>query len=300
MKKILMIISLTFILFGCQKDDPITMIVPFGSPELAQLYLENSSDYLVDIVNGPDPLVAAFGSMSHDVIFAPTNLGAKMYQSKESYVLLATIVWGNYYLVSSRSEELNVQSLNGLEIIVFGKNQTSDILLNYLFLELDIQPIFTYVDSVSSAAQIFLSYPNQIVLLAEPIYSNIMNQLPLTKTLSIQELYKDVTGEDSYPQSGVFIKTDLNPSKIQKIETDLKLSIDHTNDNPIEAAELAVDLGMGLPALILSTAILNSNLRYIEAFNSKEALEMYFELILGVNPALIGGELPKDTFYYGD
>ncbi len=300
MKKILLIIFLTFVLFGCQKDNPITMIVPFGSPELAQLYLENSNDYKVDIVSGPDPLVAAFGSLSHDVIFAPTNLGAKMYQSKESYVLLASIVWGNYYLVSSQFEALDVSSLNGKEIIVFGKNQTSDIIINYLFAELDIHPIFTYVDSVSYAAQLFLSFPDQIVLLAEPSYSNIMNQLPLTKTLDLQELYLSVTGEESYPQSGVFIKKDLNQSQIQKIENDLKLSIEKTNDNPMDAAELAVDLGMGLSKEILSTAILNSNLRYITAKDSKEAVEVYFGLILGMNPALIGGELPKDTFYYGE
>jgi NitT/TauT family transport system substrate-binding protein len=300
MKKILLIILLSFILFGCKKDDSITIIVPYGSPKLAQLYLENSDDYKVDVVNGADPLVAAFGSSSHDVIFAPTNLGAKMYQSKDSYQLLATIVWGNYYLVSSEQQEFNISSLDGKSITVFGKNQTSDIVLTYLFQELDIDVEITYVDSVSSAAQLFLSSQESIVLLAEPVYSNVMNQLPQTKTIDIQELYQSVTGKDSYPQSGVFIKRNLEQSKITKIQNDLMDSIEKTNQYPSDAAQLAVELQMGLTSEIIASAILNSNLRYVSAKNSKEDIVSYFGLILSMNPALIGGQLPNDLFYYGD
>jgi NitT/TauT family transport system substrate-binding protein len=300
MKKLLSIIFLAFILFGCQKDDPISLIVPFGSPELAQLYLENSNDYQVDIVYGPDPLIAAFGSSSHDVIFAPTNLGAKMYQSKDTYQLLATIVWGNYYLISSKSEDFDVSSLDGEEIVIFGRNQTSDIILKYLCAELDVNPMFTYVDSVSSAAQLFLSNQNQIVLVAEPIYSNIMDQKPQTKTLDIQELYHLVTGEDSYPQSGIFVRKDLDQKKMIKLQNDIQDSIEKALNFPKEAADLAVQLGMGLPNSILESAILNSNLRYVDALDSKEAIEIYFSLILEMNSVLIGGELPSESFYFGD
>jgi len=300
MKKILLIILLSFILFGCKKDDSITIIVPYGSPKLAQLYLENSDDYQVDVVNGADPLVAAFGSSSHDVIFAPTNLGAKMYQSKDSYQLLATIVWGNYYLVSNEEQEFNISSLDGKGITVFGKNQTSDIILTYLFQELDIEVEITYVDSVSSAAQLFLSSQESIVLLAEPVYSNVMNQLPQTKTIDIQELYQSVTGKDSYPQSGVFIKRNLEQSKITKIQNDLMNSIEKTNQYPLDAAQLAVELQMGLTSEIIASAILNSNLRYVSGKDSKEDIVSYFGLILSMNPALIGGQLPNDLFYYGD
>ena len=300
MKKILLIILLSFILFGCKKDDSITIIVPYGSPELAQLYLENSNDYQVDVVNGADPLIAAFGSSSHDVIFAPTNLGAKMYQSKDSYQLLATIVWGNYYLVSSEQQEFNISSLDNKGITVFGKNQTSDIVLTYLFQELDIKPEITYVDSVSSAAQLFLSSQESIVLLAEPVYSNVINQLPQTKTIDIQKLYQSVTGKDSYPQSGVFIKRNLEQSKIIKIQNDLMDSIEKTNQYPLDAAQLAVELQMGLASEIIASAVQNSNLRYVSAKNSKEDIVSYFGLILSMNPALIGGQLPNDLFYYGD
>ncbi|MDO9629479.1 MAG: hypothetical protein Q7I99_06230 [Acholeplasmataceae bacterium] len=300
MKKILLIMLIVFTMFGCQKADQLKIIVPFGSPELAQLYLEDSKDYQVDVVFGPDPLIAAFGSKSHDVIFAPTNLGAKMYQSNDTYQLLATVIWGNYFLVSSKAETFDVASLNGQEIIVFGQNQTSDIILRYLFTALEIEPTITYIDSLSAAAASFISFPNQIVLLAEPVYSNIIHQMPSTKTIDIQALYQEVSGFDSYPQSGVFIKKGLSQSKIEKIQADLIDSIQKTNENPSKAADLAISLGMGLPKDILSSAIINSNIRYVSALDSKDAVEAYFGLILTINGALIGGKLPIDSFYYGD
>jgi 3-methyladenine DNA glycosylase/8-oxoguanine DNA glycosylase len=57
---------------------------------------------------------------------------------------------------------------------------------------------------------------------------------------------------------------------------------------------------MGLTSEIIASAILNSNLRYVSAKNSKEDIVSYFGLILSMNPALIGGQLPNDLFYNGD
>jgi len=111
MKKSLSILIFLLVLSGCKPSESISMIVPYGTPELSQLYMEDSKDYQVDIVQGADPLISAFGSVSHDVIFAPTHLGAKMYHSIGSYRLAASIIWGNYYLVST--EELSIEDLSG-------------------------------------------------------------------------------------------------------------------------------------------------------------------------------------------
>ncbi len=78
---IVIALILMSLLSSC-KSEQITMVVPpAGSPQLAQLYMQDSDDYDVTIVEGADPLVAAFGSSSYDVIIAPTNLGAKLYDS---------------------------------------------------------------------------------------------------------------------------------------------------------------------------------------------------------------------------
>ena len=90
-----------------QEKHKISLIAPEGTPSLAlaNFYEDNKDSYTTfDIKSGSDPLLAAFTSASYDVIVAPTNLGAKLYnENKADYVLYQTIVWGNLYLVSSEN-----------------------------------------------------------------------------------------------------------------------------------------------------------------------------------------------------
>ena len=121
MKKIC-ILLLVFLLIGCKKTDDISIIVPYGSPQLSQLYLQQSEDYAVDVVIGPEPLLAAFGSESHDVIFAPINLGAKLFTANENYTLLSVVTWGNYFFICP-TNITEISQLQGQTVVVFGKNQ---------------------------------------------------------------------------------------------------------------------------------------------------------------------------------
>ena len=155
---------------GCRTTEKVSMMVPYGSPQMSQFYLQDNEDsYDVDIVIGADPLVAAFGSKSHDVIFAPINLGAKMFESKEEYALLGVITWGNYFLVSE-SEIVHFSDLDQKSIIVFGRNQVSDILIQYLIEAYQIDVTIIYVDSLSTATAHALLHPQDIVLVAEPSF----------------------------------------------------------------------------------------------------------------------------------
>ncbi|MDI6452707.1 MqnA/MqnD/SBP family protein [Peloplasma aerotolerans] len=300
MKKLYIILLILMILAGCKKTEEITMIVPFGSPQLSQLKMQQSKDYKIDIVQGADPLVAAFGSGSHDVIFAPTNLGAKLYQSKQTYQLLATIVWGNYYLVTQRSDITHLQDLNEEEIIVFGQNQTSDILIKYLIDFYDISCQITYVDSVATASSLFIADTNQIVLVAEPSYAHLKNIYPSLQSIDIQAYYKLATSNKAIPQASVFVKNTLSEQQLIKIQNDLQESIEFIQQNPLQAAQLAVSLGMNIDIDVLSNSISSGYIDYISAQQAKSDIISYFEMILINHPTLIGNQLPDASFYRGD
>jgi NitT/TauT family transport system substrate-binding protein len=301
MKRILILCLLIFITTGCKPKEKteVTMIVPFGSPALSQLYMQESADYLVDIVQGSDPLVAAFGSRSHDVIFAPTNLGAKMYQAKPDYIMLGVIVWGNYYLVTEDLTIQNISDLNQKSVVIFGQNQTSDIIFKYIINHHGINVNITYVENVTQATETYLLDTSKIVLVAEPSLSRIMMLKPNSKTIDIQDEYKKIQGQDTYPQAGVFVRANLKKSVMNQIKEDLKNSIDLANENPSQAASLAITLGINLPHTVLTEAIPRSNLRFSTAKESKDLLEDYFNLLLLHQPLLIGNQLPNDAFYGG-
>jgi len=161
---------ISFALLGCgaNYDEPLKVIVPNGAPALAQIFMQENENYEVSVVNGAQPLVAAFGSGTHDFIFAPTNLGAKLYNSGLEYQFIAAVTFGNYYLVSME-DDFTLSSLEGKEIVVFGQNATSDIVLRYVLEENNITATLRYVPSVGDANAEFALDNDIIILSAEPM-----------------------------------------------------------------------------------------------------------------------------------
>ena len=300
MKKLVIIISLllTLSLSGCYKRESNSIIVPTGAPALAQIYLQTGEAFHVDIINGPDALVAAFGSESHDFIFAPTNLGARLYNSDIDYILIAAITFGNLFLATVTEEDFTLEYLNGKDIICFGMNATSDIILRYILEENNINVTIAYVDSVDMANASLIADNSKIILSAEPALSVLKSRVDGIKTIDIQAEYQNLTGEESYPQSGVFAKKTLEKDRIDFFLNELSDSIRKVNEEINETASLAVTFNYGFSLEVLTQAIPNSNIRFKTALDVKNDLETYFNIILEVNPNLIGNKLPDDEFYY--
>jgi NitT/TauT family transport system substrate-binding protein len=301
MKKIaviLMFFTLFFSLASCAPREGLSVIVPSGSPALSQIYVQQSGIDAVDVVNGADPLVAAFGSGSHDIIFAPTNLGAKMIASGSPYVFAASVVLGNYHLVTSGKASFTLADLEGATIVAFGQNQTSDIILRHVLDENGIAATITYVDAVSTTAAMFAADPSLIVLTAEPSLAALRAVVDGLQTIDLQTEYALLHGDALYPQAGVFVKTGLDADAVDRYLKDLKDSIDDVVDDPAAAAAVGVELGYGFTEAVMTAAVPGSHLIFLSAEDSRTLVETYFSVILEMNPALIGGELPGDSFYY--
>lgn len=292
-KFLAMIICLYLIVFvtGCS-NEKLSMIVPSGSTQFAQLYIEDSDDYETTIVQGADPLVAAFASESYDIIIAPTNLGAKLYQSKAAYQLAASITWGNYYLVSK--DVILMDDLKHDEIIAFGQNQTPDAILQYVLEDQALN--ISYLDSVSSVVSEFILDGSKIYLVAEPSLSILKATYDLS-IVDIQDLYLQKTGKDSYPQASVFVHHLLSDRKVRKIKSDFKDSIDLTLEDSVSASKVAIDLGIDIDQDIIISAINHSNIMYVSSADAKDDIIYYLEMLRNFNVAFTGEDLPNDSFY---
>lgn len=302
MKKLLTLIIgiiLGFTLLGCgvSYEEPLGVIAPNGAPALAQMFMQENEHYDVSVVNGADPLSAAFASGSHDFIYAPTNLGALMYNTNIDYKFIAAITFGNYYLVSME-ENFTLESLEGEEIVVFGQNSTSDIILQYILDENEINATYRYVNSVSDANTELIIDNDIIILSAEPLLSVLKTMVSGLNTIDLQAEYQEITGESSYPQAGVFAKADLDSRYVDDFLEELEDSIDQVNSDLDAAVAKALELEYSFTESVLTTAIPNSNIDFKTASEVRNDLETYFNIILEMNGALIGGELPDDDFYF--
>ena len=289
---------------GCNDDSSkkVSVIVPTGTPSLGIANVLNDKT-LVDanIVSGSDPLIAAFTNASYDVVVAPVNLGAKLYNAKEnfSYILYKTIVWGNYYLVSNE-EIATLESLEGKTVLVFGKNSTPDVVLRTLISAKNINVNLEYVDDVATANSYLLSGKADIIVSAEPSLTK-MSANKNFYTLDLQKQWQQLTGSYSLPQAGIFIKKDSKDEKYLKTVLDKMIEsvqMAQTKPNVLIASAVSVDENLAkIGKETLQKAIGNCNLRVEET--DKEAIEFYFSQViqLGIG-ATVGGKLPDEAFYY--
>ena len=286
-----------FHLLGCSKSDQIKIMAPQGSPELAVTYLKSHVDYHVDVVIGADPLLAAFSSQTHDVIIAPTHLGAKLYASNFDYIMLGVVVFGNYYF-ASQSQQLNdLTDINGKEVVIFGQNQTSDIIVKHLFNHFEVEANITYVDSVATANAMLILNPELIILTAEPSLSTLIKSYPNLEILSLDPYYQRLEGQ-TYPQASVFVKTSLSDATMKKIELNFIEATTKLNDDVNVSADFAIKQGLNMEKDILTSAIPRSHIEYHNAYESKVLIETYLSMIYMINEELVINPQPDDTFYY--
>jgi len=285
------------LLIGCMKTDAMTMIVPFGNPQLSQLYLQNQEHYHVDVVIGADPLVTAFGSASHDVIFAPVNLGARFFQSKEEYTLLGVVTWGNYFLISER--ELSLETIKDQTVIVFGRNQVSDILMKIINEYHQLNLTFEYVDSMSSAAAEAMLNPQKIVLISDPSYTQLRLNNPLFNGLELHGLYQDASSNHLLPQAGVFVHKRLTLQQKSQIQADIITSIHRLTTHQEMMINLAKTYGITWSSEVLIQVFTSNQLTFVSSMDAKPSVEVFFQHILTYQPQLMNNELPHEGFYGG-
>ncbi|MFP4186869.1 MAG: hypothetical protein ACLFSU_01715 [Acholeplasmataceae bacterium] len=289
----IVILLLGLLLISCEEQDPyLEIIVPSGSPQLALAYVQDDPNYDVDVVQGPDGLLSAFTSRSHDAIVAPISLGAEIALGSDDYSLLSTITWGNLYLATTDRSVGGLDDLSGRELILFGQEQVPDLVVRHILDRNDIEADLTYVDSATTASSMMLSEEGSIAMVAEPSLSVLKAQHEDMIAIDLQQHYRSITGYD-YPQAGIFIAKDLARSTVTAFQRDLKDSIESVNENPIESASLGVELGFDVDRDALAGAIPGSNIRYVSALDSKAAIERFLETF-----PLSSADKPSDEFYY--
>lgn len=308
MKKIInLFVVMFFVLLvnGCNvaSGTKYSVIMPTGAPSIALAdFTKNSSEELdIDIVNGSEPLVSAFTKGEYDIIVAPVNLGAKLYNASENfqYVLYKPIVGCNYYILSSEVSSFN--ELDGKEMVGFGEASTPGVMLKTLIAHYGLSVNVTYQNSVNEANGLLAAGNAKTIITAEPS-KTIISKGKDYNEIDIAALWKEMAGSDyDVPQAGIFVrKSYVKRDNVKEILANMEASVGLAYSNPTLLAEsaIAVDPNFSKQKVEnLATAIPNCN--FLTKEMNIEEVEYYFskiiELGLGVS---VGGKLPDEGFYY--
>jgi NitT/TauT family transport system substrate-binding protein len=327
MKKIVVLFCMLLISFltACQKENDEELVVrvlsPMGGPSLAIIQMIDTIDELEGIkieykvVKDAQELSTAMQTKSHEIVIAPSNVGAMLYNKGAGYLYGGTVSFGNLYLVGTVDTPLS--EMNQHEIVAFGDGATPGILLTEILKDQGVyqENRIKFETAVGDAQLQLIGENYDYALLAEPVLSatRIKMKKDLNKDLyviaDLQSLYQEMTNETSYPQAGLFIQEAFynnHPEFITSFLTKVEASTKYVNENKDDAAEayhqayLDKIIEVDMPIPVLKNAIPGSNIDFLSASESKGIMTAYLELILTSQPKLVGGKLPDEHFYLGE
>lgn len=292
--------------------DPVsfTILVPSEATAMSLAHLAaikpslgNHVSYEIQpYIKESNELVSAFTSEAAEVIMAPTNLGAIVYQEQVPYQLVATLGWGNLYLISD--ETLTIDELAGRKITAFEEGSTSDFVLQMFLKEKGLlnQVEIEYLSSASDVQARYEAGETNLVVISEPFLSTLNKKVEATNVIvDFQKVYREWYGGTSYPQASLFIHKNLIENHQEVIEpllAQIEASIEFANESPDEMAAELVKMGFDLPQHIARDVVFNSNLMFKTAEEAKEEIELYLQKLYEFDVNTVGGSLPNEDFYY--
>lgn len=236
MKKRYLLLTLLY-LTSCNVDhSSLKIICPTGAPSLAfynTLNFETNStpSNIVSMMNG---------NSNYDVVVIDTVSGIKAINNGANFKIAATITFGNFYIASTGNDENNIMDKDDT-IILFGQNQTPDLLFHKIYGEgYNIE----YVTNVQDAAKCLVTGTNMIsksvvdyVFIAQPALYTVLNNAnaatfgKASVYANVQEEYKKITDKDLV-QASLFVNNNSDLKVIKSFLKDLENDINSLIDEP--------------------------------------------------------------------
>ena len=306
MKKIISIVLAAILMMftvNSVAENEFLIVTPTGAPSIAIAGIYTEHPEVIRTI-GADEIGHYFGNQEADMIIAPINAGAKLFKAGNStYRLAAVITWGNL-VFASRLENFTPDMINGRKLVLFGENTINSSIALYLLEKKGIVPGEVDYKIGASDTQALLMNEEEsetIVMTAEPAITaakmNAQKQDIVISSIALNDLYKELTGYDGFPQAGVFVKEKTsaeNPEPISGWLEKIRAAAELCQNDPESVAKTVVAMEIVKAEPVVLKSLPGCSIRFLYASEAKEQIEFVAEIDL----KQFGGEIPADDFYY--
>ena len=243
-------------------------------------------------------------SGEYDIAAVPTNLAAALYKKSEGKVkVIAVNTLGVLYIVTKDNAVSSVADLEGKTILASGQGTIAEYALNYVLdsnglvigENVTIEFATEHAESVTKA----IAGGYDAVLLPEPFVTQLLaKDSSFSVAVNITEEWEK-TGNSTLAMGCIAVNAafyENNKDAVKKFVEDYAESADYVNNN-IDAASLLIEEHGIMPSAIAGKAIPNANIVCIAGEEMKSALTDTYNVLLSMNPAIIGGQMPADDFF---
>lgn len=252
------------LLTACNKDDnkgngndvTLTFAAPEGTPALAiaRLITDNKSisgkNVNYKIVN-PSNIAKEMQAGLSDLVIMPVNAGATLINKGADYKLVSVAVDGSLYLVgkigkSDTATTLTINDIKGKRIACIGQQGVPGLVFRYILKANNIGIVDSpknvpensvYVQYANDGTQARAAVENDSVdyaVVGEPAATTFKMKFGFNAQMDLQTEYKKVSGKETYPQAGIFVKSSLasDAAFMDALFAALKASKEWVKNNP--------------------------------------------------------------------
>ncbi len=265
----------------------------------------------------PDQLKALVAGGQADFFAVPSNVGAMFYNKGIDVKLLNISIWRAIWLVSRSNDKKTLADFKGEEIAMPFKGDMPHIVFMELARKQGLDPEkdfkLVYVPSPMDAAQKMIMRRVDNALLIDPAVSTVIEKSKSgASSIIAPDIYRSVdiqnewgrlyNTENELPFAGIMAGGEIlkDTALIQKFNIEYKKAAEWCMENPEETAKMVVKHIPQLNEKGVAEAMRNVTLKAVEANDAREKLEAFFTVLKNSKPALVGGKLPDDNFYFGN
>jgi NitT/TauT family transport system substrate-binding protein len=265
-----------------------------------------SKDFKVVILNEPIQVRKMMIDGTADFAILPTTMAAILYNKGLEYRLIAIPVWGTLYLFGSDSTIRSWSDLKGKKVNVMAKGMTPDVLFRYLLEKNGVDPdkdltldysFPTHIDLANAVA----AGQAKIGVISEPLVSLVMQRNKEVRPIFDLNTEWEKILNTPIAQTALIAKKSLiekNPQLVEQFIASYQKSTQWVNSNPDSAAALIVKYGVLPNVEVARNAIPRSNLKFVRAKSEMAQVGEYLSIFYQMNPEIIGGKVPDESFYY--
>lgn len=242
---------------GNGNDVTLTFAAPEGTPALAiaRLITDNKSisgkNVNYKIVN-PSNIAKEMQAGLSDLVIMPVNAGATLINKGADYKLVSVAVDGSLYLVgksdtaTTATTTLTIDDIKGKKIACIGQQGVPGLVFRYILKENNINIVDSpenvsensvYVQYAGDGLQAKTAVENKSVdyaVVGEPAATTFKMKFGFNAQMDLQTEYKKVSGKETYPQAGIFVKSSLasDAAFMDALFAALKASKEWVKNNP--------------------------------------------------------------------
>ena len=269
---------------------------------------ETYDSYEFHMATGADELLPLMVQEDLDIVLVPANVAAVLYQRTQGQVVAVDInTLGVLYVVTGSPEISSVTDLAGKTIYLTGMGTTPEVSLRYVLKQNGLSEsdyTLEFKSEATEVAAVLAENQEGIGLLPQPfVTAALLQNSSLRIALDLNDEWNKVQGEDgSSMVTGVTLVRrgflEEYPRAVERFLDEHAVSVEAINADPDNGAVLAVTAQIVANESIARQAIPNCNIVCITGQEMRTALSGYLKVLADFEPAMIGGQVPEDDFYY--